>query len=174
MIPVWWGLSLSLSVQSQVCTIQPLARHFHRSWQSHLKLFLWHLPGILVIMMDFMMVLNSIINGNTEMESHIVGIPIITRDINLSWGFSNQLRHFPCIHQLCLAWPWCIENSEIIIYFCSLPPGHSKQNSAFFLILCWSDIKDVIITEFASWEGFLSLNKYNLKQVRRTPMTRSK
>ena len=35
-------------------------------------------------MMDFMMVLNSIINGNPEIESHILGIPIITLDINLS------------------------------------------------------------------------------------------
>ena len=37
------------------------------------------------------MVLNSIINGNPEIESHILGIPNVTVEINLTGGVVSML-----------------------------------------------------------------------------------
>ena len=53
--------------------------------------FFWHLLDSLVIMMDPMMVLNSIINGNPEIESHILGNPNVTVEINLTGGVESML-----------------------------------------------------------------------------------
>ena len=106
-----------------------------------------------------MMVLNSIINGNPEIESHILGIPNVNRGYQpLLQQPDDQPACFPCPARRC---PCCIENSRMIIYFCSLPSGQSKLNSSFSLIfldqMSSSPISAEPNTMFTSREGFLSL-----------------
>ena len=103
------------------------------------------------------MVLNSIINGNPEIESHILGIP----NVNRGYQFNLRCWVTPLVALLSQPddirpvfsvlegrrCPCCIGNSRMIIYFCSLPPGHSKLNSSFSLIfLAWSDVIITAIT----------------------------